>query len=86
MKNRDILVERGYEEAIVFEGPDYDSAIIGVDACSDRVVYDFDLMVEFLMDTDSMTYEEAVEFIEYNTIRACPYIGESAPVVLRRLD
>ena len=29
-KNRDLLVEMGREELIVFENPDYDSAIIGV--------------------------------------------------------
>lgn len=30
MKNRDLLLEMGYEDSIVFENPDYDEAIIGV--------------------------------------------------------
>ena len=50
MSRRDRLVEMGLEEAVVFENPDYDSAIIGYDANSERVVYDYDKMVEHLMD------------------------------------
>ena len=30
MKNREILCDMGYNESIVFENPDYDSAIIGI--------------------------------------------------------
>ena len=40
-------------------------------------------MVEHLMDKDGMTYEDAVEFIDYNTIPACPYMGSNAPIILR---
>lgn len=29
--------------------------------------------------------DDAVEFIEYNTIRACPYMGERAPIVMRAI-
>lgn len=29
-----------------------------------------------------MTEEEAVEFIDYNTFRAMPYMGEKAPIVV----
>ena len=81
---RDLLIEMGLEDSIVFENPDYDSAIIGY---SDdyRIVYDFDLMVEHLMTVDNMSSEDAIEFIEYNTIRSIPYAGPSAPIVLHRI-
>ena len=85
MDNRELLVELGYENSIVFENPDYDPAIIGVTENDDRVVYDFDLMVKHLVDTDGMTELEAIEFIEYNTIRSLPYM-ENAPVIIRRLE
>ena len=81
MGKRDTLCELGYEDAIVFENPDYEDAIIGT-THDDRVVYSFDKMVEWLMEKDGMEYEEAVEFIEYNTLRAIPYFGDRAPVVL----
>lgn len=81
---RDLLVELGYEDSIVFDGPDYDSAIMGTDE-NGRVIYDYDKMVEDLMEKDGMDYEEAVEFIEYNTIRSLPY-QPNGPIVLHRLD
>lgn len=69
---REMLNDLGYEDSVVFENPDYDSAIIGTTE-DNRVVYSFEKMVECLMAEDGMTYEEAVEFIEYNTVRALPY-------------
>ena len=85
MDNRELLVELGYEDSTVFENPDYDSAIIGVTEDDDRVVYDFDLMVKHLVDTDGITELEAIEFIEYNTMRSLPYV-ENAPVIIRRIQ
>ena len=38
---RELLKEIGLEDSIVFENPDYDSAIIGYDANNYRVIYDF---------------------------------------------
>ena len=83
---RDILNEIGLEESVVFENPDYDSAIIGYDANNNRVIYDFEKMVIHLMDNDGMTYEEAVEFIEYNTLRSIPYTGGDAPIVMYSIE
>lgn len=85
MSNRDLLCDAGYEESIVFEQPDYDSAILGVTE-DGRVVYDYYKMIQDLMDQDGMTRDEAVEFLEYNTIRALPYAGEEAPIIMTRLE
>lgn len=84
MTNRELLVAMDYEDCIIFENPDYDSAIIGV-TTDGQVVYDFDKMVEHLMETDNIDETSAIEFIEYNTIRSLPYAGESAPVIMYRL-
>ena len=43
-ENKELLVEMGYEDAVILENPDYDSAIIGVSE-SGRVIYDYDKMV-----------------------------------------
>lgn len=85
MKNRERLVEAGYDDAIVFENPDYDAAIIGIDEEGGRVIYDYEKMVKCLMDEDGMTEEEATDFIDYNTIRALPYAGPTAPIVMYSL-
>lgn len=83
---RELLNEIGLEDSIVFENPDYDSAIIGYDDNDYRIIYDYELMVEDLMEKDNISYEDAVDFIDYNTIRAIPYAGNKAPIVLRRID
>ena len=38
------------------------------------------------MNEDGMTYEDAVDFISYNTLRALPYAGENGPIVLRSIE
>ena len=81
MKNKDILMDQGFENFIIFENPDYDSAIIGITE-DNQVVYDYDKMIEHLIQEDDMDYEEAVDFISYNTIRSLPYAGEGAPIIM----
>lgn len=82
---RDLLNEMGMTDSIVFENPNYDSAIIGYDMVSNRIIYDYELMIQHLMENDGMEYDEAAEFIDYNTIRATPYAGELAPIILYNL-
>ena len=77
------LADAGYEDVLIFENPSYDDALVGVTE-DNRAVYDFDKMVEWLCEHDGMSHEGAVEFIEFNTIRALPYY-ENAPVVLYTL-
>lgn len=84
LTNREKLAAVGYEDSIVFENPDYDEAIIGV-TDEGNVVYDFFKMVEHLTEKDGMEFEEAVEFIEYNAVRALPYAGEGAPIIITML-
>ena len=81
MKNKDILMDQGFENFIIFENPDYDSAIIGITE-NNQVVYDYEKMIEHLMQEDDMDYEEAVDFISYNTIRSLPYAGDGAPIIM----
>ena len=83
-KVKNALCDMGHEDAIIFENPDYAEAVVGV-TDEGRVIYDFDLMVKHLVEKDDMGELEAIEFIEYNTIRALPYAGENAPIILYKL-
>ena len=74
----------GYEDVVVFENPDYADACIGI-SHDNRAIYGFNKMVECLVRDDNMTEEDAVEFIEYNTVRALPYI-ENSPIILYNLE
>lgn len=84
MGNLDLLYDMGYEDSVVFRNPDYDEAIIGVDTTG-RVIYDFDLMVEYLMTHDNMDEMEAIEFIDYNIIGFSPPAGVDGPIVMYNL-
>lgn len=81
MTNREILESLDYEDLIVFDNPDYDGAIIGVSE-DNRVVYDYDKMIDHLVSHDGMTTEDAADFIGYNTIRSLPYAGPHAPIIM----
>lgn len=39
-------------------------------------------MVEWLISTEGFTEEEAVEWIDYNTLRAIGYFGVDAPIIM----
>ena len=77
---KELIADYEYEDVIIFSNPDYASAFIGVSE-DNRAVYDYDKMVEFLVNEDGMSVPEAIEFIEFNTIRALPYY-ENAPIIL----
>jgi hypothetical protein len=79
------LCDMGYEDTVVMENPDYLSAIVGV-SDDGRLIYDYEKMVEHLMATDGMDYEEASEFIDFNTIGALPYMGEKRPVIMNKIE
>jgi hypothetical protein len=80
MKASDRLVSEGYEDVVIFENPSYDDALIGV-SDDNRAIYDYDKMIAWLCKNDGMELDEAVEFIEFNTIRAIPYY-EGAPIIM----
>lgn len=69
---KEYLVERfgGYA---LFEPESFDDG---------NVVYSYEKLAEALMEHDGMTYEDAVEWLDYNTIRTIPYMGEFKPVML----
>lgn len=73
------------EDAIVFDNMSYDGSIVGV-TTDGRVVYDYDKMVEELMEDEQCSYEEAADWVDYNTIRALPYVGENSPIIMYPLQ
>lgn len=71
-------------DVLLFENPSYNTAFMGL-SDDNRAIYNFDLMVEFLLNDnkyDDFTVYDAIEFIEYNTIRSLPYYGDNAPIIL----
>lgn len=80
-KTERLLLEAGYEGTIFFINPSYEDAFLGISS-DDRAIYDYEKMVESLVNHEDMTEDEAREFIDYN---ATFYI-EGGPIILYRLE
>ena len=76
-----ILSWGGDEDTVIFSDFSYDDALIGI-TIDNRAVYEYSKMVEYLMVHEGFSEEEAVEWIDYNTIRALPYGGENGPIIM----
>lgn len=75
-----------FEGTTIFENPDFNEAVLGYSE-DGRIIYSYDKMPECLMcEPHNMSYEEAIEWIDYNTIRTIPYMGDKAPIICYTLD
>lgn len=77
---RQKLVDNGFDESIVFDAPYFDNSIIGAND-EGRLVYLYDKMVEEFMEDNDCPYDEAADFISYNTVRTLPYIHGCKPII-----
>jgi hypothetical protein len=78
------LLAAGYDDVVILENYSYDDALVGVTEDA-RAVYDFDKMIDWLMETEDMAEDVAIEWIEYNTVRSLPYAGPDAPIIMYRI-
>lgn len=69
------------EEVLILDDHAYDKSIIGLTE-DGRLVYDFDKMVKEFAEDEQCDELDAIEWLEYNTLRALPYMGERAPIVI----
>ena len=76
--------ESALNDIVLFEDPDYADAVVGI-SHDDRLIYSYGKMVEHLMRVDGITEEEAIDFIDTNTMRSLPYAaayGAHPPIIL----
>lgn len=68
-------------DAIVLDG--LDKCLIGTSETDEGTVavYSYDLIISQYM-SEGMTDEDAIEFYEYNLVRALPYMGKLAPIIV----
>lgn len=67
------LLADGFEEALIGFGQRINEPLLAV--------YDYDKMVDVLMFRDGMTYDEAIEYIDFNVVGA--WVGEQTPMFVR---
>ena len=85
LKTEELLeyIRHYFPDSLLANG--YDSAIIGVASGNDtgRVVYSIPKMIETCMKELAVDYDEALEWLEYNTFNA--YVGELTPIYLHEM-
>ena len=74
------LKAQEHEDTVFFENPSFVKAITGI-TDSGQLIYDYNLMIAAAMEEEGWSCEEAVEWIEYNTLRTIPYMGGCHPIV-----
>lgn len=76
--------EDKYEGCVFLEPREWlDHAIIGKCASTNGLIYDYDTVVEIFVQKDNLSYEEAIEMVDYNTERALPYLPDPKPILQR---
>lgn len=85
MNAKERILNAGYEDVIVFSDYGYGDALIGI-SDDNRAIYDYNKMVEWLVQNEGFEPSEAMEWIDYNTLRALPYIGSDAPIVMYPIE
>lgn len=79
-----ISVLDGFEDCLLYYTEDEEG--------NRRAVYCYEDLVEHFAKTNKCTYLEAVEFIDYNTIRTIPYmtkvgnVSTTTPIIIHRID
>ena len=68
------------EGTILYRNPDFHTAIVGV-TTDNHVVYDYNAMLAYLVVKEKMTVEEAMEWIDYNTLQTYSSTG-LMPIVM----
>jgi len=78
-------IQEGFDQSLLF-ADGFDDCIIGIvdDFGTIRVVYCVKKMISNLMSqslgVNAMTYEDAMEYLEYNTFNA--WVGQKTPIYM----
>lgn len=63
MTAREYLEEYDFEDVVIFD--DFDEAFIGVNS-RNKAVYDYVKIADILVDRDGLSFEEALDYIDFN--------------------
>lgn len=76
----DALIDAGYEGMILLDET-YASAFIGV-SHDNRATYSYTKMIECLAGGGELSYEDAIDHIEYNAINSAQGLGSECPIII----
>ena len=78
----DWLEENGYSEKPGWS--EFAKAIIGV-TTDERIVYSYERITECLMETDDISEEDAIEYVEYNVVDSRNPKIEESPIIIHEI-
>jgi hypothetical protein len=58
----------------------FDDALIGMCSVSYRAIYDYNKMIDILVQGDDMDEVDALEYLHYNVVGA--YVGDMTPIYM----
>ena len=82
VKAEEKILNAGFEDVIIFSNPSYHTALVGV-TINNEAVYDYEKMIDYLVKYDDMDYEEAADFICYNSSYS---YGDGYPIIMYPLE
>ena len=74
---KEYLIEHELEDTAFFEHPSYVKAITGITS-GGQLIYDYDLMIAAAMEEEGWSYDDAIDWIDYNVV---PTGGILHPIV-----
>ena len=79
--------EEELNKIVILEGDEYADGAVGL-SNDNHVIYDYNKLVESLMKHNNWSDTEAIEWLEYNTLRAIPYMKAEGkePIILINFD
>ena len=78
------VINEIYDQCIVFEPEYYDEAIIGVDVRDERVVYDYDKLIQIGIDHMELSRLESIEHVQVNMVGMS--LGKHTPQIICPVD
>ena len=75
------------ERKYIGETPEmYKDAIVGLSSDDNHLIYSYDKLIESMMKVNNWTYEDSIEWVEYNTIRSLSFMSPYEPIIMFDLD
>ena len=78
-----VIDEDELNKIIILEGNEFADGAIGLTE-DNHIIYDYELLIKSLMNHNNWTKEEAMEWLDYNTLGSIPYMASKGnePIIM----
>lgn len=80
----DVLTNDTKANIIFLSGFAFEDALVGISE-DNRAIYEYDKMIDCLVQNEGFSEDEATEWIECNTLPAISCIGHGAPIIMHAI-